>query len=338
MSANKRFLLVRRPNGLPVKEDFSLVNGEIPVPGDGQIVVRNHYASLDPAIRGRMDDKPSYAEPIALGAVVGTSTVGVVVASRHGNFAEGQWVRCIGGIEDYSLVTPNMFTFAIDPDGVSSVTHYLSVLGPVGLTAYFGLLNVGKPKSGETILVSGAAGAVGSLVGQIAKIQGCRTVGIAGGAKKCQRLLDDYGYDAAIDYRNKDIAAIKAAIDAAAPQGVDVVFENIGGDILDAALLSINQGARIALCGLISEYNKVDGDRGCRNLWQLIVKCASIQGFLVRQYIDQFPQGAAVMAEWIRAGKLRVDEHIDEGIDNALPAFLRLFEGSNEGKMILKIA
>jgi NADPH-dependent curcumin reductase CurA len=226
---------------------------------------------------------------------------------------------------------------AIDPAAVPSVTHYLSVLGAVGLTAYFGLLEVGRPRAGETVLVSGAAGAVGSLVGQIAKLRGCRAVGIAGGADKCRRLTERYGFDAAIDYRGKDAAALAAAIEQAAPAGIDVVFENVGGAALDAALMSLNRGARVALCGLISEYNSATGPVGARNLWQLIVQSATISGFLVSDFLPRFNEGGAQMAKWLAAGQLVVDEHVDHGIENALPAFLRLFEGSNQGKMILAL-
>ena len=334
---NRRFTLVRRPHGLPAEGDFALVDAAIPAPPEGGFVVRNHFASLDPAIRGWLDDTPSYMPPVRLGDAVRATTVGRVHASRNPDFAEGQWVVGLNAIEHYSVVEPGGFTAPIDADAVPSVTHYLSVLGAVGMTAYFGLLEVGRPQSGDTVLVTGAAGAVGSLVGQIARIRGCRTIGIAGGSEKCARLVDRYGFDAAIDYRGKDGAALDAAIRAAAPDGIDVIWENVGGVILDSALLSINHGARVALCGLISEYNAEDGPYGCRNLWQLIVKSARIEGLLVKDYVDRFAEGGAAMAGWLAAGRLVVDEHVDHGIERALPAFLRLFEGSNDGKMILAL-
>lgn len=225
----------------------------------------------------------------------------------------------------------------IDPAAVPAPSNYLSVLGAVGQTAWFGVHDVLKPERGHTLLVSGAAGAVGSLVGQIARELGCRTIGIAGGPGKVRRLLDDYGFDEAIDYRGKDVAMLSDEIARAVPNGVDLVFENVGGGVLDAALMNLAHGARIALCGLISEYNSAD-KIGARNIWQLIVKRATMQGFLVADYIPRFEEGSEGLAGLLREGKLRFDEHIDKGIENALPAFLRLFEGTNDGKMILQLA
>lgn len=337
MADNRRFKLMRRPVGEPVAEDFALVPEPLPALAEGEVLVRNHYASLDPAIRGWLDDRPSYMPPVALGDPVRATTVGRVTQSRNPDFAEEQWVMGLNAIEEYSVVRPGGFTSPIDADAVPSVTNYLSLFGSVGMTAYFGLLEVGQPEVGETVLVTGAAGAVGSLVGQIARIKGCRTVGIAGGPDKCRRLIEDYGFDAAIDYRGKDVGALSAAIREAAPAGIDVIFENVGGDILDAGLLNINQNARIALCGLISEYNRAEGPRGARNIWQLIVKRAAMRGLLVSDYLARFAEGGAVMAGWLKEGRIRVDEHVDEGIENSFPAFLRLFRGTNEGKMILKI-
>lgn len=337
MTINRRFLLVRRPDGPPAAEDFRLDPRALPELDEGQFLIRNHYASLDPAIRGWLDDKPSYMPPIALGDPVRASTIGVVADSRNPDFAVGQWVMGLNGIEEYSVGSAGGFTQPIDPAAVPAVTNYLSLFGAVGLTAYFGFIDVCEPKAGDTVLVSGAAGAVGSLVGQIAKIKGCRAIGIAGGAAKCARLTERYGFDAAIDYRGKDVAALDAAIRAVAPDGVDIIFENVGGDILDAGLLNLRHGARVGLCGLISEYN-APAPVGIRNLWRLIVNRASIRGLLVADYIPRFTEGAAAMGQWLREGRLVFDEHIDEGIENALPAFMRLFDGSNDGKMILKLA
>lgn len=334
---NRRFLLVRRPDGVPVADDFRLEASDIPALAEGEFLIRNHYASLDPAIRGWLDDRPSYMPPIPLGDPVRASTIGVVADSRSDAFPVGQWVMGLNAIEEYSLGRAGGFTQPIDANAVPAVTNYLSLFGAVGMTAYFGLIEVCEPKEGDTVLVSGAAGAVGSLVGQIAKIKGCRTIGIAGGPEKCARLTERYGYDAAIDYRGKDVDALAAAIEAAAPDGVDVIFENVGGDILDAGLMNLRNGARIGLCGLISEYNAAE-PVGARNIWQLIVHRAQMRGLLVADYIPRFGEGAAQMGEWLKAGRLRFDEHIDEGIENALPAFMRLFEGSNDGKMILKVA
>lgn len=332
----KRFTLARRPHGVPVADDFRLEDAPMPEPGEGEFVVRTVYASLDPAMRGWLDDAPSYMPPIPLGDAVRASVVGRVAASRARDFPEGAWVSGLGAIEEYSRAQPGGFMRRIDPEAVPSPSNYLSVLGAVGMTAYFGVVDVLKPQAGQTMLVSGAAGAVGSLVGQIGKIMGCRTVGIAGGPAKVERLTRDYGYDAAIDYRGKDVHALEAAIRDVAADGVDLVFENVGGDILDAALLNLKMNATIGLCGLISEYNSVE-KVGARNIWQLIVKRATMRGLLVADYLDRFDEGAATMAGWLKDRRLRFDEHIDRGIENALPAFMRLFEGTNEGKMILQI-
>ena len=337
MPHNRRFLLKRRPVGDPVADDFELVEEPTPELAEGQFLIRNHYASLDPAQRGWMDDAESYMPPIALGAPVRASTIGVVETSRADDFAPGQWVLGLNAIEDYSVGTVGGFTQPIDPAAVPSVTNYLSLFGAVGMTAYFGLFEVCQPKPGETVLVTGAAGAVGSIVGQLAKIAGCRAVGIAGGAEKCARLTERYGFDAAIDYRGKDEVALTRAIAEAAPDGVDVIFENVGGIILDAGLTNLNLGARVGLCGLISEYNSPE-PVGARNLWMLIVKRAAIEGLLVADYVARFGEGAAQMGEWAAQGRIAVDEHIDQGIENAYPAFMRLFAGTNQGKMILKLA
>ncbi len=336
MTENRRFLLKRRPQGEPAPDDFELVTEALPELADGQFLIRNRYASLDPAMRGWMDDAESYMPPIPLGDAVRASTIGVVEESKADSFEKGQWVMGLNGIEEYSVGMVGGFTQPVDPDAVPQITNYLSLFGAVGMTAYFGLFDVCAPEKGNTVLVTAAAGAVGSIVGQLAKIRGCRTVGIAGGPEKCARLTERYGYDAAIDYRGKDVDALTAAIREAAPEGLDVIFENVGGDILDAGLDNLNRGARIGLCGLISEYNAPE-PVGARNLWQLIVNRASIRGLLVADYVARFGEGAAAMAPWAAEGRIVIDEHIDEGIENAYEAFMRLFAGSNQGKMILKL-
>ena len=301
MPDNRRFLLQRRPDGEPVPEDFELVTEPTPELAEGQFLIRNHYASLDPAMRGWMDAEGNYMPPIPLGDPVRATTIGVVEESRADGFEKGMWVMGLNALEDYSLAQAGGFTQPIDPDMVPSVTNYLSLFGAVGMTAYFGFLEVCEPKEGETVLVSGAAGA-----------------------------------DASIDYKGKDEEALTKAMAEACPNGVDVIFENVGGVILDAGLMNLNLYARVGLCGLISEYNTEP--RGARNLWQLIVKRASIRGLLVADYVERFGEGAAKMGEWAAAGKLTIDEHIDEGLENAFDSFMRLFAGTNEGKMILKIA
>ncbi|ABP64334.1 Alcohol dehydrogenase, zinc-binding domain protein (plasmid) [Novosphingobium aromaticivorans DSM 12444] len=337
MTVNRRFLLARRPHGTPVPEDFSLVEQTVPDAPEGGFVVRNCYASLDPAQRGWMDDAPSYMPPIPLGTPVRASTVGVVATSRNPDFAVGDWVLGLNGLEDYSVNEPGGFTMKVDPSVVQSPSRFLSAMGAVGLTAYFGLTEVAKPKPGETLLVSGAAGAVGSAVGQIGKILGCRVIGIAGGPAKCRRLIDDYGFDVAIDYKGKSVEQLAAEIREAAPGGADVVFENVGGDVMDAELLNLAKHARIVLCGLISEYNSPT-KIGVRNLWQVLTQQATLFGYLIMDYAPRFAEGGAVMAQWMAEGRLRIDEDVQVGLENAYDAFMRLFTGANTGKLVLKIA
>ncbi len=338
MTDNKRFLLKRRPNGPPVADDFELVTVEIPELADGQFLIANRYASLDPAMRGWMDDLPSYMPPIPLGEPVRASTVGEVVESKADGFPVGQWVSGLNAIEQYSVGVAGGFSQPVDVSIVPSPTNFLSVLGAVGMTAYFGYLEACDPKPGDVVLVTGAEGAVGSLVGQIAKLKGAsKVIGIAGGPEKCARLTERYGFDAAIDYRGKSVDALTAAIRLEAPEGVNVIFENVGGDILDAGLNNLAMHATIGVCGLISEYNNAGEKTGARNIWQLIVKRATMRGLLVADYIPRFGEGIGAMAGWLQSGQLVFDEHIDEGIENALPAFLRLFAGTNDGKMVLKI-
>lgn len=337
MTVNRRFLLARRPVGTPVPDDFSFVEQPVPQAPPGGFVVRNCYASLDPAQRGWMDDAPSYMPPIALGDPVRATTVGIVAASDTPDFAVGDWVLGLNGLEDYSVNEAGGFTMKVDPTIADSPSRFLSAMGAVGLTAYFGLTDVAKPQPGETLLVSGAAGAVGSAVGQIGKIMGARVIGIAGGAEKCRRLTEDYGFDVSIDYKGKSVEELSAEIRQAAPDGVDVIFENVGGDVFDAELLNLAKHARIVLCGLISEYNSPT-KIGIRNLWQVLAQQATIHGYLIMDYVPRFPEGSAVMAEWMAQGKLRIDEDVQEGLENAYAIFMRLFTGANTGKLVLKIA
>lgn len=337
MPENRRFLLKRRPQGVPVPDDFELAVEAIPTAPPGGFVVRNHYASLDPAQRGWMDDAPSYMPPIALGDPVRATTVGRVEASDCPDFSHGDWVMGLNALEDYSQVMPGGFTSHIDVSAVDSPSRFLSAMGAVGLTAYFGLLEVAQPQAGETLLVSGAAGAVGSVVGQIGKIKGCRTIGIAGGAEKCRKLIERYGYDVAIDYKGKSIEQLSSEIRAAAPDGVNIIFENVGGDVMDAELMNLAKHARIVLCGLISEYNAPE-KVGIRNLWQVLAQEATIHGYLISAYVDRFAEGGAQMAQWMAEGRIVMDEDVQEGLENAYEAFMRLFSGANTGKLVLKIA
>ncbi len=333
---NRRFILKKRPIGEPKPDDFELLETPIPEPEEGAFVVRNHFISIDPAMRGWLDDAPSYMPPVELDDAVRATTVGRVYKSKNPEFTEGQWVLGLNKVEEYSLVLPGGFTSPIDVDIVPSPSIFLSALGAVGLTAYFGLQDAGQPKEGETVLVSGAAGAVGSMVGQIAKIKGCRAVGIAGGAEKCRRLIEDYGFDAAVDYRGKDVDTLTKEIGEAAPDGVDIIFENVGGDILDAGLMNLNEYSRVILCGLISEYNTKP--KGARNLWQTIVKQTTVKGFLIRDYAPRFAEGGAEVAGWIADGKVKFDEHIESGIENSYEVFMKLFSGQNTGKLILDVS
>jgi NADPH-dependent curcumin reductase CurA len=335
MPLNRRFTLARRPHGVLVPEDFKLIEAPTAPLQDGEFLLKNLYASLDPAMRGWLDDVPSYLPPVAIGDPVRAATLGVVVETRNPDFPVGSWASGFNGIELYSRAIDG-FTRPIDPNGLPAITNYLSVTGGAGLAAYFGLLDIGQPQAGETVLVTAAAGAVGSLVGQIAKMKKCRVLGIAGGPEKCRRLLERYGFDAAIDYRGKSVADLAAAIRDAAPGGVDVHFENVGGPALDAALLCLNPKARVVMCGLISEYNTAPV--GARNLFQLIVQGARMEGVIVTQFFHRIPEAAEALGTWLREGKLTIDEHIEPGIDNALPALQRLFDGTNHGKMILQLA
>jgi len=286
-------------------------------------------------MRGWLDDVPSYLPPVALGDPLRASTIGIVAESRNPDFPVGSWAAGFNGIELYSVGIPG-FTQPIDPNALPAITNHLSVAGGAGLAAYFGLADIGRPAAGETVLVSAAAGAAGSIAGQIAKLKQCRVIGIAGGPEKCERLLRRYHFDAAIDYRGKSVADLTAAIRAAAPGGIDVHFENVGGNILDAALLCLRPRARVVLCGLISEYNSKPV--GARNLFQLIIQGARMEGVIVTQFYERFPEAVAALTGWLKAGELVIDEHIEAGIENTLPALLRLFDGSNTGKMILQLS
>ena len=336
MTENRAIVLRKRPQGSPRETDFGIAQSQTPEPPEGEFMVRTHYCSLDPATRRWMDED-SYGVPIPIGAPISCIAVGQVILSRHPDFAEGSFVTGIGSVADYSLMQPGVFTRIVDPGASTSLTNHLSVLGATGLTAYNGLLKVGRPAAGETVLISGAAGAVGSLVGQIAKIQGCRAVGIAGGPEKCRRLLDEYGFDAAIDYKGKNLDALTASVRDACPGGVDVYFDNVGGLPLDAALAVINQHARLVECGMISRYNEAGNSPGPSNIWQLVARTATMHGFLNRFYAEHFPEALTALQQWVKDGRLHWREHVEEGLENFYPAFMRLFDGSNDGKLMLKI-
>jgi NADPH-dependent curcumin reductase CurA len=332
---NRQYYLASRPTGAPTPENVPFRDVEVPEPGEGEVVLRNLHISLDPAIRGWMGDDPNYIEPIAIDETIRSSIVGRVVKSNSPDFAVGDVAMGLGAWERYTT-QPGAALNKLDESMGVPLSNFLGVLGPTGLTAYFGTLEIAKPKAGETVLVSAAAGAVGSIVGQIAKMQGCRVVGMAGDDDKCAWLRDELGFDAAINY--KTCGDYEAAIRAACPDGVDVYFDNVGGDILDAALACLNKFARVAVCGWISTYNIPDAPGpSARNLWQLVANSITIQGFVVVDFMDRFPEGIGQLAEWVMTGQLKFREDIVEGLDNILPAFLKLFDGSNTGKLVVSI-
>ena len=330
---NRQFYLASRPVGEPNASNVPVRDVPVPEPAAGEVVLRNLYISLDPAIRGWMGDDPNYMEPIALGDAVRSSVIGRVVKSNSPDFAVGDVAMSIGGWELYTTA-PAVLLNKLDEGAGIPLSNFLGVLGPTGLTAYFGLLEVGKPQAGETVLVSAAAGAVGSVVGQIARNKGCRVVGMAGSDDKCRWLKEELGFDEVINY--KTCVDYETAIRQACPDGVDVYFDNVGGEILDAALLCLNKFARVAVCGWISTYNVPDAP-GPTNLWQLVAQSVTIQGFVVIDYMDRFGEGIAQLAEWVMAGDIKFREEVVDGLDNILPTFLKLFDGSNQGKLIIRI-
>ncbi len=329
---NKQFRLAKRPVGLPTDDVWEYREEPVAEINDGELLVQTHYISLDPAMRGWMNDTRSYMPPVGLGDVMRAGTLGQVLKSRNSAFAEGDFVNGALGVQTHS-VTDGKGLMKIDPS-IAPLPLYMSVLGMTGMTAYFGLLDICDPQADETVLVSGAAGAVGSVVGQIAKIKGCRTVGIAGGAEKCNMLLSEYGYDAAIDYKNEELAP---ALRKHCPKGIDVYFDNVGGEMLDLVLARINMKARISICGAISQYNSTSGIRGPANYLSLLVNRAKMEGFLVFDYAKQFRAAAIEMGQWMAAGKLKSKEHIVEGIETFPKTFLMLFSGENNGKLMIKV-
>jgi NADPH-dependent curcumin reductase CurA len=329
---NHRFTLAARPVGLPRPTDFAYEEEELREPRDGELVVKNKYISLDPAMRGWMNDAKSYVRPIGIGEVIRAGAIGEVVESKHPGFPVGTFVSGLFGIQEYALASGEAAT-VIDAK-LAPLPVMLDTLGMPGLTAYFGLLDVGKPVAGNTVVVSGAAGAVGSAVGQIAKIQGCRAIGIAGGPEKC-RYLTEIGFDAAIDYKAGDV---KARLREHCPKGIDVFFDNVGGDILDIALTQLAQRARIVICGAISQYNNTTPVRGPSNYLSLLVNRASMMGMLVFDYAPRFPEALREMSQWMAGGKLRSRVDVVRGIENFPSALLRLFTGENHGKLLLEAA
>jgi NADPH-dependent curcumin reductase len=329
---NHQIRLAARPVGLPDDSSWEQTEEPVPAPGDGEVLVQVTHLSLDPAMRGWMNDVRSYIPPVAVGEVMRAGGVGTVVASRDPRYAEGAWVSGFPGIQEYAVAKGDDL-LPIDTT-LAPPERWLGALGMTGMTAYFGLLDVGAPKEGETVVVSGAAGATGSVVGQIAKIKGCRTVGIAGGAEKCAWLVDELGFDAAVDYRADDF---RSALKEAAPK-VDVYFDNVGGEMLDVVLTRLNRHARVVICGAISQYNATAAVRGPSNYLQLLVTRSRMEGFVVFDYADRYAQAARELAQWMAEGRLVAREEVVTGGIRAFPSALhKLFAGENTGKLVLAV-
>ncbi|SBT90198.1 hypothetical protein GA0115233_101640 [Streptomyces sp. DI166] len=332
-TTNRQVRLAARPVGEPRPTDWQHVEEPVGEPGDGEFLVRVLCLSIDPAMRGWMNAGRSYIRPVEIGEVMRAGAVGRVVASHHPGFAVGDHVSGSFGVQEY-CVSNGLGVTKVDP-GAAPLPTYLGTLGMSGLTAYFGLIDIGRPEPGQTVVVSGAAGAVGSVVGQIAKILGCRVVGIAGGADKCRMIVEEFGFDAAIDYQSEDV---RKALREHAPNGVDVYFDNVGGEILDAVLLCLARGARIVVCGAISQYNSTK-PQGPANYLSLLVNRATMTGMVVFDYADRYGEGIAKMAAWRAEGRLKSLEDVVSGsVDDFPDTLMRLFRGENRGKLVLKIA
>ncbi|MDN3019491.1 NADP-dependent oxidoreductase [Paenibacillus sp. BSR1-1] len=329
----KQILLKNRPTGMPTHENFEIRETEIRQPGQGELLIRTVYISVDPYLRGRMNDTKSYIPPFQLNEVISSGVIGQVEESQSDLFKKGDLVLGSLGWEEYSIAKET--TVRKIDSTIAPASSYLSVLGMTGLTAYFGLIDIGKPKTGETVVVSGAAGAVGSIVGQIAKLKGCRVVGIAGSTDKVKYLVEELGFDAAINYKTQDVGETLKEV---CPNGIDVYFENVGGKVTDAVYPLLNNFARIPVCGAISSYNNETEDIGPRVQSYLIKTSSLMQGFTVGNYSSRFGEGIQVLAGWLKDGKLKYEETITEGFDNTIEAFLSLFKGANLGKAIVTVS
>ncbi|WP_457580595.1 NADP-dependent oxidoreductase [Ensifer canadensis] len=337
-SENIQILLASRPDGKPTQDNFKIGHSAIPEPADGQVLLKIVYLSLDPYMRGRMNAGKSYAGPVEVGDVMEGGTVARVVRSRHPDFAEGDFVLSHSGWQAYAL-SDGLGLRKLDPSAAPLSTA-LGVLGMPGFTAYSGLLTIGKPKPGETVVVAAASGAVGSAVGQIARIKGARAVGIAGGAAKCAFVRDELGFDAVVDHHATDFAEQLAA---ACPAGIDIYFENVGGHVWDAVFPLLKDFARIPVCGLIAQYNsrpgeQTGGDRLPLVMRDVLSKSLQIRGFIQREFVDQRPDFYREMAGWIASGQIQYREDIVDGLDNAPTAFIGLLEGRNFGKLVIRVA
>ena len=334
---NHQIRLASRPVGLPTRNNWQSTSEPVVEPGAGGVLVKTLYLSLDPAMRGWMNEGKSYIPPVAIGAVMRAGGVGQVVASNNPDFAVGDYVNAGLDVQEYCLIAQENIKRSgiFKVDASLGLTTWINVLGMPGMTGFFGLMEVGLPKAGETVVVSGAAGAVGQTVGQIAKLKGCRVVGIAGGQAKCDWVVKELGFDACIDYKNSDV---RAGLKAHCPNGVDIYFDNVGGEILDMVLAKINRGARIIICGAISQYNNTTPVKGPSNYLSLLVNRARMEGIVVFDYADRYHLGVAEMAGYLKSGKMKSKEDIVEGLENFPEALLKLFNGENFGKLVLKVA
>ncbi|MDP3309637.1 MAG: NADP-dependent oxidoreductase [Polaromonas sp.] len=335
--SNHQVRLAGRPVGLPTRDNWSFTTEPVAEPGPGGVLVKTLCLSLDPAMRGWMNEGKSYIPPVEIGAVMRAGGVGQVIASNNAGFAVGDYVNAGLDVQEYCLIPEEQIKrsgmFKIDAR--LGLTSWLNVLGMPGMTGYFGLMDVGQPKPGETVVVSGAAGAVGQTVGQIAKLKGCRVVGIAGGKAKCDWVVKELGFDACIDYKAGDV---KAGLKEHCPKGVDIYFDNVGGDILDAVLTRITRGARIIICGAISQYNNTTPVKGPANYLSLLVNRARMEGIVVFDYADRYPLAIAEMAGYLKDGKMKSKEDVVDGIENFPETLLKLFNGENFGKLVLRVA
>ncbi|MDX6587403.1 MAG: hypothetical protein QOI31_1876 [Solirubrobacterales bacterium] len=330
---NAQCRLAARPVGLPQSSDWSHVEEPAPEPEDGTFRVRVEYLSLDPAMRSWMNPGRSYVPPVEIGEVMRAAGIGRVIDSRHPDYEVGEHVYGVFGVQRYAISDGSGVT-RVDTSLAPAPVH-LGVLGISGLTAYFGLLDVGRPEPGQTVVVSGAAGSVGSIVGQIARIQGCRAIGIAGGPDKCRWLVEELGFDEAIDYKAGDL---RASLKTKAPDGVDVFFDNVGGEVLDEVLRRLARGARVVISGAVSQYNATEAPRGPANYMQLLVTRSSMTGFVIFDYAKRFGEGGAQLAQWLQSGELRSREDVVHGdIDQFPDVLLRLFRGENTGKLVLAL-
>ena len=335
---NHQIRLAARPVGLPTRADWAFTTEAVAEPPPGAVVIKTLALSLDPAMRGWMNEGKSYIAPVGLGEVMRAGGIGVIVASKNDALAVGDRVSASLGVQEYCAIAASDIKrsglFKIDTR-LGTPNQWLNVLGMPGMTGYFGLMDVGQPKTGETVVVSGAAGAVGQTVGQLARIKGCRAVGIAGGKAKCDWVVNELGFDACVDYKAADL---RDALKAACPKGVDIYFDNVGGDILDLVLARINRKARVIICGAISQYNNTTPVQGPKNYLSLLVNRARMEGIVVFDYADRFGQAVDEMSGYLREGRMKSREDVVKGLQTFPETLLKLFSGANFGKLVLEVA